>query len=188
MSGVKDSFQAFVDEITLLRNELADLKRSSLNKDEAEEINEVILESVERMAQVGPAVQKFIQRSLDQTVSNVRANAVEAAQNAAREAIEKSHAESLKAAKDLSQAAGEARRQAWRYFGGFWVWLASVGATGALLGALVMFWLQGRADAHKFGEYPNIYCRSAGGEIAQNPDGRRFCGIWIDPPATQSGS
>ena len=33
MSGVKDSFQAFVDEITLLRNELADLKRSSLDKE-----------------------------------------------------------------------------------------------------------------------------------------------------------
>ena len=32
----------------------------------------------------------------------------------------------------LSQAAGEARREAWRWFGGFWVWLASMLATGAL--------------------------------------------------------
>jgi len=187
MSGVKDPIQAFVDEITLLRGELADLKRTSLNKDEAEEINEVILESVERMAQVGPAVQKFIQRSLDQTVSNVRADAVEAAQSAAREAIEKSHAESLKAAKDLSRAAGEARREAWRWFGGFWVWLASIGATGALLGALAMFWLQGRADAHKFGEHPRIYCTSAGGQIVTNTEGRRFCAFWIDRPSQSGG-
>lgn len=187
MSGVKDPIQAFVDEITLLRGELADLKRTSLNKDEAEEINEVILESVERMAQVGPAVQKFIQRSLDQTVNNVRAHAVEAAQSAAREAIEKSHAESLKAAKDLSQAAGEARREAWRWFGGFWVWLASIGTTGALLGALAMFWLQGRADAHKFGEHPRIYCTSAGGQIVTNTEGRRFCAFWIDRPSQSGG-
>ncbi|MDQ2068222.1 hypothetical protein Q9295_17825 [Xinfangfangia sp. CPCC 101601] len=184
--SIKDPIQAFVDEITLLRNELADLKRTSLSKDEAAAINKTILTGVERMSQVGPVVQKVIQHDLAKTALDVRAHAVEAAQSAAREAIEKSHAESLKAAKSLSQAAGEARRQAWRYFGGFWVWLTSVGATGALLGALMMFWLQGRADAHKFGDYPNIYCRSAGGEIAQNTDGRRFCGIWIDPPAQQA--
>ncbi|SDM01131.1 hypothetical protein, partial [Paracoccus chinensis] len=76
----------------------------------------------------------------------------------------------------------EARRQAWRYFGGFWVWLASIGAAGALLGALLVFWLQGRADAREFGQYPRIYCLSAGGQIATNPEGRRFCGVWIDPP------
>ena len=58
------------------------------------------------------------------TALDVRLYAGEAAGKAAREAIEKSHAESLKAARSLSQAAGEARRQAWRYFGGFWVWLA----------------------------------------------------------------
>jgi hypothetical protein len=129
-----------------------------------------------------------MQRDLAQTALDVRAHAVEAAQSAAREAIEKSHAESLKAAKSLSQAAGEARRQAWRYFGGFWVWLASIGATGALIGALAVFWLQGRADAHKFGEHPRIYCTSAGGQIVANAEGRRFCAFWIDPPTQQTGN
>ena len=187
MSG-KDPIQAFADEVTLLRNELADLKRTSLNKDEAAAINKTILTGVERMSQIGPAVQRVIQHDLAKTALDVRAYAVEAAQGAAREAIEKSHAESLKAAKSLSQAAGEARRQAWRYFGGFWVWLASIGATGALIGALAVFWLQGRADAHKFGEHPRIYCTSAGGQIVANAEGRRFCAFWIDPPTQQTGN
>ena len=119
---------------------------------------------------------------LAQTALDVRAFAVEAAQSAAREAIEKSHAESLKAAKDLSRAAGEARREAWRYFGGFWVWLASIGAAGALVGALAVFWLQGHADAKAFGQYPGIYCPTAGGQVVTNAEGRRFCAFWIDQP------
>ena len=122
------------------------------------------------------------------TALDVRLYAGEAAGKAAREAIEKSHAESLKAARSLSQAAGEARRQAWRYFGGFWVWLASVGATGALLGALAVFWLQGRADASKFGKHPGIYCKSAGGQVVPQEDGSKFCAFWIDPPKQQTGN
>jgi hypothetical protein len=90
-------------------------------------------------------------------------------------------------AQSLSQAAGEARRQAWRYFGGFWVWLASVGATGALMGALAVFWLQGRADASAFGKHPGIYCERAGGTVVTNTEGRKFCGVWIDPLPQQAG-
>ena len=185
--SIKDPIQAFVDEITLLRNELADLKRTSLNKDEAAAINKTILTGVERMSQIGPAVQRVIQHDLAKTALDVRAYAVEAAQGAAREAIEKSHAESLKAAKDLSRAAGEARREAWRYFGGFWVWLAAIGAAGALLGALAVFWLQGRADAKAFGQYPSIYCRTAGGEFADQRDGSRYCIFMVSPPTQPAG-
>ena len=112
---------------------------------------------------------------------------MEAAQGAAREAIEKSHAESLKAAKSLSQAAGEARREAWRWFGGFWVWLASIGAAGALIGALAVFWLQGRADAKAFGQYPSIYCTPAGGAFADQRDGSRYCIFMVSPPTQTTG-
>ena len=186
MSGVKDPIQAFVDEITLLRNELADLKRSSLDKDEAEDFNVRVAEVLNSLAEVAPALQKVIQRDLAQAALDVRLHAVEAAQGAAREAIEKSHAELLRTAKSLSQAAGEARREAWRYFGGFWVWLAAIGAAGAFVGAVTVFWLQGRADAKAFGQYPSIYCTTADGQIVPNTEGRRFCAIWIDPPTQQA--
>ncbi|WP_299476186.1 hypothetical protein [uncultured Paracoccus sp.] len=186
MSGVKDPFEILADEITLIRRQVDHLQRTSLDKDEAEAFNVRVAEVLNSLAEVAPALQKVMQRDLAQAALDVRRHAVEAAQGAAREAIEKSHAESLKAAKDLSRAAGEARREAWRWFGGFWVWLASIGATGALIGALAVFWLQGHADAKAFGEYPRIFCTSAGGQIVTNPEGRRFCALWVDPP-TQSG-
>ena len=107
---------------------------------------------------------------------------------AARDAIHEAHRESMEASERLLSAAGEARRQAWRYFGGFWVWLASVGVTGALLGALAVFWLQGRADAHKFGQNPGIFCRSAGGQVVEREDGGSFCAFWIDQPPGQAGN
>ena len=187
MSGVKDPFEILADEITLIRRQVDHLQRTSLDKDEAEAFNVRVAEVLNSLAEVAPALQKVMQRDLAQAAIDVRRHAVEAAQSAAREAIEKSHAESLKAAKDLSRAAGEARREAWRWFGGFWVWLASIAATGALIGALAVFWLQGRADAHKFGEHPRIYCLSAGGEFVDQRDGSRYCIFMTSPPTQQTG-
>lgn len=188
MSSEKDAFVIMVEEIGVIRRQIETLQRTSLNKNEAEDFNTAITSFLTKLADVPKNLHQAMQRDLAKTAIDVRAHAVEAAQSAAREAIEKSHAESLKAAKSLSQAAGEARRQAWRYFGGFWVWLASIGATGALIGGLAVFWLQGRADAHKFGEHPRIYCTSAGGQIVANAEGRRFCAFWIDPPTQQTGN
>lgn len=182
MSGSTDPFLVLVDDIGALRRQIENLQRTSLSKDEAEAFNEAVAKFIAQLGKTAPAMQDAMRRDLAYVGHDVRKHAVEAAQSAAREAIEKSHAESLRAAKDLSRAAGEARREAWRWFGGFWVWLASIGAAGALLGALLVFWLQGRADAREFGQYPSVYCKAAGGQIATNPEGRRFCGVWIDPP------
>lgn len=182
MSGVKDPFEILADEITLIRHQIDSLQRTSLSKDEAEAFNATIAKFLAQLGKTAPAMQEAMRRDLAYVGHDVRKHAVEAAQSAAREAIEESHAKTLKAAEDLSQAAGEARRQAWRYFGGFWVWLASIGATGALIGALVAFWITGRGDAREFGQYPSVYCKAAGGQITTNPEGRRFCGVWIDPP------
>lgn len=182
MSGVKDPFEILADEITLIRRQVDQLQRTSLDKAEAKQLNTVVASSLDRMAKVGPAVQQRIEHSLATAALDLRIHAMEAASQAARDAIRESHAESLKAAQSLSQAAGEARRQAWRYFGGFWVWLTSIGATGALLGALAVFWLQGRADANAFGRYPGIYCRSAGDQVVPQDDGSKFCAFWINPP------
>lgn len=55
-------------------------------------------------------------------------------------------------------------------------------AIGALLGALAALWLTGKNDARLFGRFPGVYCASAGGAVGTNVDGRRFCGVWIDPP------
>jgi hypothetical protein len=187
MSGVKDPFEILADEITLIRRQVDHLQRTSLDKTEAKQLNAVVADSLARMAKLAPNLQQLIDTRLQLAVTETRLAAIEAAERAARVAITETHVESLKAAQSLSQAAGEARKQAWRYFGGFWVWLASIGATGALLGALVAFWITGRGDAREFGEYPRIYCTTAGGQIVTNTEGRRFCAMWIDPPAQQDG-
>ena len=187
MSGVKDPFEILADEITLIRRQMDHLQRTSLDKDEAEAFNATIAKFIAQLGKTAPAMQEAMRRDLAYVGHDVRKHAVEAAQSAAREAIEKSHAENLRAAQSLSQAAGEARRQAWRYFGGFWVWLVSIGAVGALLGALVAFWITGRGDAREFGQFPRVYCGSAGGQVVEQQDGSSFCAIWINRPTRQAG-
>lgn len=185
--SVKDPFQALVDEITLIRNEVQHLQRTSLDRKEAEKLNAVVAQGLDRMAKVGPALQQRIEQSLATAALDLRQHTVYAATEGAKEAIRAAQLESVKAAGDLRKAAGEARREAWRWFGGFWVWLASVGATGFALGLLAMFLLQGRADAHKFGQSPRIFCKSAGGQKVQQDDGSSFCAFWINPPPQQAG-
>ena len=183
----KDAFEMLTDELTLIRHDMANLQRTSLNKDEAKALNEKIVEGVDSMARTGQAVYEAISERMDLRLEKLAIETILAAKDAASGAIAKNHAETIAAARDLSKAAGEARREAWRYFGGFWVWLASVGAGGVVLGLLVAFWMIGRGDARAFGEYPSVYCTSAGGQIVTNPEGRRFCAMWIDPPS-QAGN
>ena len=183
----KDAFEMLTDELTLIRHDMASLQRTSLNKDEAKALNDKIVQGVDSMARTGQAVYEAISERMDLRLEKLALETILAATDAASGAIAKNHAETIAAARDLSKAAGEARREAWRYFGGFWVWLASVGAGGAILGLLAAFLIMGRGDAREFGQYPQVYCTSAGGKVVTNPEGRRFCAIWIDRPSQSGG-
>ena len=187
MSGVKDPFEILADEITLIRRQIDQLQRTSLDKTEAKALNAKVVQGLDGMSKVGPAVQDRIENSLLTVATDLRLNAMHAASTAARDAIHEAHRESMEASERLLSAAGEARRQAWRYFGGFWVWLTSIGAAGAVLGLLVAFWITGRGDAREFGKYPSIYCSTAGGQIQEQTDGSSFCAIWIKRPSQAGG-
>ena len=180
--SVKDPFEILADEITLIRRQIDQLQRTSLDRKEAEKLNAVVAQGLDRMAKVGPAVQQRIEQSLATAALDLRQHTVHAASEGAKEAIREAQLESIKAAGDLRKAAGEARREAWRWFGGFWVWLVSVGAAGAALALLAAFWIVESGNAREFGKYPGIFCDRAGGTIVTNADGYRFCGIWIDTP------
>lgn len=188
MSGVKDPFEILADEITLIRRQVDGLQRTSLDKDEAEHLNAVIAQSLDRMANVGKRLEQRIEGQLQLATTKTHQAAIDAAKDAARGAIRESHAEILRTAQSLSEAAGEARREAWRWFGGFWVWLASIGTAGALIGALAAFWITGRGDAKAFGQYPSIYCGSAGGRFADQSDGSRYCIFMVSPPTQPTGN
>ena len=187
MSEVKDSFEILADELARIGQQIAHLQRTSLNKTEAEALNQQLVQGVASMAQTGQAVYEAISERMDLRLEKLAIETILAATDAASKAVEKSHAETSSAARDYAKAAGEARREAWRYFGGFWVWLASVGAGGAVLGLLTAFLIMGRGDAREFGQYPQVYCTTAGGQIVEQDDGSSFCAIWIDRPSQSGG-
>ena len=176
----RDSFDILGEELNLMRRQIELLQRTSLDRKDAEKLNAVVAQSLDRMAKVGPAVQQQIEQSLATAALDLRQHTVYAATEGAKEAIREAQLESIKAAGVLRKAAGEARREAWRWFGGFWVWLVSVGSLGAALALLAAFWIVESGNAREFGKYPGIFCDRAGGTIVTNADGYRFCGIWID--------
>ena len=99
------------------------------------------LEGVDRMAASGRELQRTAKPGgrLDHWAKETGKEAVRAAERAAGGELARLRAELLAAARSLSEASGEARRAAWMYFGGFWVWLIAMLATGAFLGLLAAY-------------------------------------------------
>ena len=178
----KDPFQILADELTLIRKDMDQLQRTSLNKDEAKTLNQAVMGAVLRMAKATEDAPGEIQEALEADRDQMARSATQAATRAAESAMAGIRHDLDNERAKLSQAAGEARREAWRWFGGFWVWLASMLATGALLGALATVWLTGRSDAREFGQFPGIYCGGAGGQVVEQNDGSSYCAVWIKTP------
>jgi len=173
----KDPFHALADEVTLAREEIQNLRRSSLTRDEAEDLNQIITKAQTDMLDAGEVVEKRIEAAITNATYAIRSKTEQAAKRAAVEAILETRQETLKVAQDLSEAAGEARQQAWRYFGGFWVWLVAMLAIGAFFGSITTMTIQGRADAGAFGQYVSVYCGSAGGTKVTDKTGNEFCAV-----------
>ncbi|SFF29149.1 hypothetical protein SAMN04488523_1534 [Sulfitobacter brevis] len=176
----KDPFQILADELTLIRKDMDQLQRTSLNKDEAKTLNHAVMGAVLRMVKATEDAPGEIQEALESDRDQMARSATQAATRAAESAMAGIRHDLDNERAKLSQAAGEARREAWRWFGGFWVWLASMLATGAVIGVLAMALIQGRGDAREFGQYPRIYCNPAGGEDLTNTAGREGCMFWYD--------
>ncbi|WP_407977631.1 hypothetical protein ACJKIH_24560 (plasmid) [Brucella pseudogrignonensis] len=180
MSSVKDPFSILADEITLLRNDIKNLQRTSLNKDEAQKLNTIVAKSLETMQTTAQGWDSRVQRQLSLTKAEIIDHATKGASTAATDAIKANQAEIMQAARMYAKNAGEARREAWRYFGGFWVWLTTIGLFGAILGGLGMFWLKGREAAEAFGQHPSVYCSSAGGIKGKFENGKSYCLFQLD--------
>ena len=183
----KDPFQILADELTLIRKDMDRLQRTSRDKDEAKGLHDMLAQAVDRMERAAENAPASLQNTLRNDRNQVVRNATAAAASAAQSVLTDVAGELAKERDAFRRAAGEARREAWRWFGGFWVWLASIGATGALLGALAAFWITGRGDAREFGRFPSIYCGNAGGQVVEQDNGGTFCAIWIKRPP-QSGN
>ena len=178
----KDPFQILADELTLIRKDMDRLQRTSLDKDEAKKLNQIVTAAVLKMAKTAEDAPGEIQGALEADRDQMARSATQAATRAAESAMAGIRHDLDNERAKLSQAAGEARREAWRWFGGFWVWLASMLATGALLGALAMAWIGGTIAARDFGDYPGVFCGSAGGQVVEQNDGSSYCAVWIKAP------
>ena len=178
----KDPFQELVDELTALRRSIEHLARTSLDKEEAKKLNQIVTAAVLKMAKAAEDAPGEIQGALEADRDQMARSATQAATRAAESAMAGIRHDLDNERAKLTQAAGEARREAWRWFGGFWVWLASMLATGAVIGVLGMAWIQGRGDAREFGQFPSIYCGTAGGQVVEQDNGSSYCAIWINRP------
>ena len=152
----KDPFQILADELTLIRKDMDQLQRTSLNKDEAKTLNQIVTAAVMKMAKATENAPGEIQEALEADRDQMARSATQAATRAAESAMAGIRHDLDNERAKLSQAAGEARREAWRWFGGFWVWLVAMLATGAVIGVLAMAWIAGRGDAREFGQFPRI--------------------------------
>jgi hypothetical protein len=178
----KDPFQELVEELTALRRSIEHIARTSLDKDEAKKLNQIVTAAVLKMAKAAEDAPGEIQGALETDRDQMARSATQAATKAAESAMAGIRHDLDNERAKLSQAAGEARREAWRWFGGFWVWLTSMLATGAVIGALAMAWIAGRGDAREFGQFPSIYCGTAGGQVVEQDNGSSYCAIWINRP------
>jgi hypothetical protein len=178
----KDPFQELVDELTALRRSIEHIARTSLDKDEAKKLNQIVTAAVLKMAKTAENAPGEIQGVLEADRDQMARSATQAATRAAESAMAGIRHDLDNERAKLSQAAGEARREAWRWFGGFWVWLVAMLATGAVIGVLAMAWIGGTIAARDFGEYPGLFCVSAGGQVVERDDGSSYCAIWINRP------
>ena len=183
----KDPFRQLVDEITLIRDEVASLRRTSLDRDEASELHGYFMRDIESLRETyseSPEVFKdALKADRDQMARTASQAATEAAERVMGDMRDQLNQERLK----FSQAAGEARREAWRYFGGIWVWAGLLLSLGAILGGSGVFWTQGRADAKEFARYPGVYCSAAGGNMIETGDGSWvYCAVPVRQNAPES--
>ena len=116
----KDPFQELVDELTALRRSIEHIARTSLDKDEAKTLNQAVAQAALKMAKATKDAPGEIQEALASDRDQMARSATQAATKAAESAMAGIRHDLDNERAKLSQAAGEARREAWRWFGGFW--------------------------------------------------------------------
>jgi len=98
-SSVKDPFSILADEITLLRNDIKNLQRTSLDKQEAEDLNAIVVEALSNMLSTAQGWDSKVQQQLSLTKAEIIDHAADGANAAATAAIQDSHTKIMEAAR-----------------------------------------------------------------------------------------
>jgi len=180
----KDPFQILADELTLIRKEMDQLQRTSLNKQEAQALHGMLADIVTKIRKDAQSIPETLRNALLADRYQTAQNATNAATEAAESALGRIRAELVHERERLARSAGEARREAWRYFGGFWVWLTAMLATGAFLGLLVAYGTETAKAALSVEDMVRYNCGASwfGGQVVEQEDGSSFCAFWLVRP------
>ena len=167
------------DQVRLLRQDVVNLTATATTKKEAAALRASVQASVEEAHDQSAKVLRRAEQVINETY---HANLAAAREGAAKGVVGLQD-EVRAAANTMRLEALKGSRQALYWSGGVFAVAGGLVALGALLGTLGHFWLQGRADARAFGEYPGIFCEGAGGTVVTNNDGSSYCGFWIKHPS-----
>lgn len=178
----KDPVQQLVDEITLIRGEVQALKRTSLDRDEAEALHGIVADAVERMASAAKGAPRALREALETDRTKTARLAVQSATEAAQGAVEGVRGQLEAERQEYARSLSEARREARRARLLSWPIVAAMLAIGALGGALGAFWIGGTISARDFGDHPGVFCTSAGGQRVTQSSGWTFCAVPIEGP------
>lgn len=182
--SAKDPFQILADELTLIRKDMDRLQRTSLDKDEAQALHQIVAEAVADMRKATRETPQALQSALKADRDRMGQKATESATVAAERVLGDIRGQLTQERQRLTQAAGEARREAWRYFGGFWVWLAAMLATGVVLGLLIAYGMETARSALSVDDLVRYNCGRSwfGGQVVEQENGSSFCAFWLTRP------
>lgn len=186
MSGTTgDLFDVLSGELTALRRSVEHYGGATLSKNEARDLNKALTQAVDRMERAVQSAPQALQATLKADRDRMARDAAQAAARAAQAAVEGVREELTAERLKLAQSAGEARRAAWRSFGGFWVWLLSMLAIGALMGALATYGIETAKSVLSVEQEVRIGCgRSWGsGQVVEREDGASYCAHWLVTPS-----
>ena len=181
---IKDPFQEMADALDLIRFEMQRLQRTSMTTDDGAKLHGTLTKAVgqmERAAREAPTnLEAMLRDDRGKLVDEIARGSSEAVDAAMTDLRRQFDEERLK----YAQAAGEARRAAWRSFGGFWVWALCLLATGAFLGLLTASIIETGRTLFSVEQMVRYGCGKppVGGQIVEYDNGSSSCGFWIVDP------
>lgn len=180
----EDPFQILADELTLIRKNMDRIQRTSLDKNEAEALHQILIRAVADMQRATKEAPKTLQNVLKADRDQMAHAATVAATSAAQNAVKGIRTELTTEHARLSQSASEARRAALRFTGGIWTLLAAVLITGLFLGLLSANVAETGKTLLTIDQMVRFGCGKPliGGQLIEREDGSSYCVTWIVTP------
>ncbi|MGR3436648.1 MAG: hypothetical protein ACU0CO_17465 [Shimia sp.] len=180
----KDPVQQLVDEITLIRGEVQALKRTSLDREDAEILNAEVREALDRMGAAAESAPQALRAALEADRAETARLAIQSATEAAQEAVEGVRGQLEVERQEYAQRLSDARREARRARLLSWPIVTTLLATGALLGVSVAYGTETAKSAFDVETMVRWGCGTAaiGGTTVEQDSGARFCAFWIVTP------